>query len=106
MELSSSRTIPTGNRVKQILQMCAQTLYRSKNALGSYYRRKRAQLGAPKAITAAAHKMARSLYWMLAKKESYREMGENYYETQYRERTLRKLKEKAKELGLNLLPAT
>jgi hypothetical protein len=33
--------------------------------LGHYFRRMRAKLGAPKAITAAAHKIARIVYLML-----------------------------------------
>ncbi len=37
-------------------RMAAQTLCRSHSALGAFYRRMQARLGAPKAITAAAHK--------------------------------------------------
>ena len=44
--------------------MAAQTLSRSHSALGAYYRRMQARLGAPKAITAAAHKLARIFYHM------------------------------------------
>src|SRR5262245_57797010 len=37
-------------------------LVNSHSALGAYYRRMRARLGAPKAITATAHKLARLVY--------------------------------------------
>ena len=40
-------------------------LHRSDSALGAFLRRKKAQLGAPKAITATAHKLARLIYSML-----------------------------------------
>jgi len=36
--------------------MAAQALHRSQSYLGHFYRRMRAKLGAPKAITATAHK--------------------------------------------------
>jgi len=41
--------------------MAAQSLYHGKSALGDFYRRMRAKLGAPKAITAAAHKFTHHL---------------------------------------------
>ncbi|MGB7848675.1 MAG: IS110 family transposase, partial [Candidatus Acidiferrum sp.] len=43
-------------RAATALRMAAQSLHHSKSALGDFYRRMRAKLGAPKAITAAAHK--------------------------------------------------
>ena len=48
-------------RAALALRMAAQSLHHSKSALGDFYRRMRAHLGAPKAITAAAHKLARIL---------------------------------------------
>jgi len=42
-------------------RMAAQSLYHGKSALGDFYRRMRAKLGAPKAITAAAHKFTHHL---------------------------------------------
>ena len=64
----------------------------------------RARLGAPKAITAAAHKLARTLYRMLATGENYREAGENYYEQQYQARVVASLTKRAEELGYILMP--
>jgi hypothetical protein len=66
----------------------------------------RARLGAPKAITAAAHKIARILYTMLKTGESYRESGENYYEEQYQKRVLANLEKRVKEFGFVLSPLT
>lgn len=64
----------------------------------------RARLGAPKAITATAHKLARILYRMMETGENYRELGENYYEQQYQDRVLANLKKRAKEMGYILSP--
>ena len=50
------------NRVTQALKLAAQGLQRSRCALGAYYRTKAARLGAGKAITATAHKLARLVY--------------------------------------------
>jgi hypothetical protein len=42
------------------LRIAAQSLHRSHSSLGQYYRRMRAKLGTPKAITAVAYKLART----------------------------------------------
>ena len=84
--------------------MAAQSLSHSHCALGGYYRRMRAKHGAPKAITATAHKLARIIYYMLKERQPYRDPGEGYYEQQYQERLLKKLKRQAAELGLQLVP--
>lgn len=69
-----------------------------------YYRRMRAKHGAPKAITATAHKLARIFYHMLKYRQAYQDPGQDYYEQQYRERVLQNLKRRAKELGMDLIP--
>jgi len=45
--------------------MAAQSLHHSKSALGDFYRRMRGKLGAPEAITAAAHKLARIIFHLI-----------------------------------------
>jgi transposase len=47
------------NRAATALRMAATTLIKSRSYLGAQYRRLRTRLGAPKAITAMAHKLAR-----------------------------------------------
>jgi D-alanyl-D-alanine carboxypeptidase len=64
----------------------------------------RAKHGGPKAITATAHKIARISYHMLKYKEEYDDPGQDYYEQKYRERVIRNLNRRAKELGMNLVP--
>jgi transposase len=100
----NSRTKRTQNRANTALRMAAQSLSHSHSALGGYYRRQRARHGAPKAITATAHKLARIIYYMLKQRQPYRDPGEGYYEQQYQERLLKKLKRQAAELGWQLVP--
>jgi len=91
------------NRAAQALRMAAQSVSHSDSALGGYYRRMRAKHGAPKAITATAHKIARLIYFILKKQVAYNDPGAEYYEEQYRERTITNLKRKAKKLGLEVI---
>lgn len=98
----SSRTKPSANRAAQALRLAAFTLYHSTSALGAYYRKMRARLGAPKAITATAHKLARILYAMLREKKSFVEIGQEAYEQAHKERQIASLKRKAAELGFSL----
>ena len=72
--------------------------------LGAFLRRKKAQLGAPKAITAAAHKLARIIYSMLRFGQDYVDAGAEYYEAQYQRRALRVAKRRAAQLGYELIP--
>jgi len=76
--------------------------------VGAFYRRLRARLGAPKAITATAHKLARIFYHLWTTKTSYADLGADYYEQQYRDRMVKNLKKKAQQLGFDLVtpPAT
>lgn len=53
------------NRAATALRLAATTLLRSQSYLGAQYRRLRGKLGAPRAITAMAHKLARLVYRML-----------------------------------------
>ena len=63
------RTRRVKNRLATAFCMAANALFRSQSWLGDFFRRMRAKLGAPKAITAAAHKLARIAYRLLATRE-------------------------------------
>ncbi len=84
--------------------MAAHSLSRSKGALGGYYRSMRARLGAPEAITATAHKLARIIYAMLKNQTEYRDPDQGFYEEQARLRAIKNLEHKAKKLGLKVAP--
>jgi transposase len=94
----------TKSRAAQALRMAAQGLSRSQSALGAYYRRMRAKHGAEKANVAAAHKLARIIYFMLKNKSAYQDIGVERYDTKYRERRVRNLERQAERLGFRLEP--
>ena len=58
----------------------------------------------PKAITAAAHKLARLIHTMLTKGDENTDQGQNYYEERYRERVLRALSQRVAKLGMQMIP--
>lgn len=88
----SSATKRIANRAALALRMAAFSLIRSKSALGAYIRRQRSRLGASKAITATAHKLARLVYSMLKNGTTYADLGQDYYEERYRSRVVQNLK--------------
>ena len=102
-KVKSSQTRKVVNRAATSFRLAAQAVIRSNTALGAFYRRICSRLGAPKAITATAHKIARLFYTLWTKKESYLDQGADYYEQQYRERVLTNLKKRAPSLGFELV---
>ena len=68
------------NRAADALRLCSQSLTHSKTALGAKYRRLKGRLGAPKAIVAMAHHLARLVYRMLRYGRQYVEKGIAEYE--------------------------
>lgn len=101
-KVKRSSTPPTQNRASNVLRIAAQSLARSDCALGAYYRRMRTIHGAPKAITATAHKLAQIIYFMLKRRAPYQALDAAYYEKQHREKTIRNLQRKATALGFRL----
>ena len=99
---SASKRSP--NRATQALKLAAAALRTSHSALGAYYRRLCARMDKPKAVTAAAHKLARTIYVMITKGEQYVDQAQQYYEERYRDRVVRNLRKRASELGMQLLP--
>jgi transposase len=55
----SRRVRPGAHRVTVALRLAARSVHHSQSALGAFFRRMKARLGTPKAITATAHKLAR-----------------------------------------------
>jgi transposase len=93
------------NRAADTLRLCAQSLTHSKSALGAKYRRLRARLGAPKAIVAMAHHLARLVYRMLRYGENYVEKGIEHYERKFRLQRIKWLKKEARSLNFQLVAA-
>ena len=102
----SRRVRPGAPRVTVALRLAARSLHHSQSALGAFFRRMKARLGTPKAITATAHKLARLVYRLLQHGSAYVQQGLDAYEAQYRERKVATMAKQAKTLGYALVPLT
>jgi len=102
----SVKTRRVKHRVAQALRLAAQSLSRSQSVLGGFFRRMRAKLGAPKAITATAHKLARIVYHLLTTRQPYDESRLAAVEADHRRRTESRLRTQARALGFQLVPVT
>jgi len=91
------------NRAATALRLAATTLLRSQSYLGAQFRRFRGKLGAPKAITAMAHKLAVLVYRMLRWGHEYVDKGMQYYEERHRQQQIHLLKKRAAKLGFLLV---
>jgi transposase len=101
-KVKSSRVRRGKNRAALALRLAAWSLVRNPSYLGAYLRRQRARLGAPKAITATAHKLARILYHLMRFGAAYVQQTEEVYAAQVRARLEKQLHRRAKELGYTL----
>ncbi len=97
------RTRRVHSRAAEALRLAAQSLARSKSALGAFYRRIRARSDAAHANVATAHKLAKIIYRLLKYGEQYIARGQEQYEQHYRQRLLHNLKKQAKTLGCEIL---
>jgi transposase len=98
-----SRTRRVVHRLSDALRMAASALKESQSAMGGFYRRMKARLGAAEAITATAHKLARIIYRLIKHGENYVRIGIEQYEHKFRERKLKALKRTAKFMGFDLV---
>ena len=98
-KVQSSKTRRGKGRAAYTFRLAAWSLMRSKSYLGAYLRRKRSQLGAPKAITATAHKLARIFYTVMRYGVAYQKRSEEEFTADHRQRMEKNLHRRAKELG-------
>jgi transposase len=106
-KILNRRTRKVVNRATVAFRNAALTLLRSQSYLGAQYRRLRTRLGAPKAITAMARKLACLFYRLIKHGQPYIDKGSEYYEARYREQQIRSLSKRAQKLGLELfIPKT
>jgi transposase len=106
-QISGGRVLKRGtrdvkNRVATVFRLAAQSLHHDSSALGAYYRRMRSKLGAPQAITATAHKLARIYYHLVTTKEAYDASVFAKQEAREVKRRVERLKKEAKALGFAL----
>lgn len=108
-EISGGKVLWVGTRkvncrAAKALRMAAQSLHHSKSALGDFYRRMRAKLGAPKAITAAAHKLARIIFHLITNRQEFDDSRFAADQLRHQKRQEIKLRAKAKAMGFELIP--
>jgi transposase len=100
-----SKTGKNGSRMAKAFRLSANSLLKSESALGACFRRLRTKLGAPKAITAMAHKIARIVYHLVTTGQPFDPdvlLKQQDQQRIYREARVRK---EAHLLGFNLVPA-
>jgi transposase len=101
-KVKSSRTRPGTNRTATALRLAANSLHSSKSALGAFLRRMKSRLGAPAAITATAHKLARLVYAALKNGMPYVKRSQEDYEAAMRAKQIAAVRKKARQLGLEI----
>lgn len=98
----SSKTRHISSRAANAFRIAAMAAGKSNSAIGAFFRRLKARLGSPKAITATAHKLARIFYQMWTTRQSYQDAGAGHYEQQFQQRKLKQLRKQAASLGFDL----
>jgi len=93
------------NRAGQALRQAAANARRSESYIGACHRARLVRMDSAKAIKATAHQLARLIYAMLTKGQSYVEKGIDAYEALSKDRQLRALQRKARKFGLTLAEA-
>ena len=91
------------NRIANALRMAANSVRRSKSALGASFRRIARHKGASVAVFAIARQLAQLVYRMLRYGSDFVDVGEDAYEQRFKDRRLASLKESARSLGLVLV---
>jgi transposase len=107
---SNQRVLQSGtrkinHRAAALFRQAAESMARSDSHLGVFYRRIRAKLGRPQAVTATAHKIARIFFHMVMTKEPYDATIYERADQVTAQRRLARLKREAKALGFSLQPA-
>ena len=103
-KILGTRTKKTKGRAAAALRMGASSLHSERNqtALGVFYRKKRSHLGAPKAVTAGANKLAKMAYNSLSTGKNFVEPGIEKYMEQQKKRAIRSIKKTLKPWGLGI----
>ena len=96
---------PAVNRVGQALRMAAMSARRSQTYIGARHRSRLARMDTSVAIKATAHELARLIYMMLTRGQSFVEKGIEMFEEERRQRKVIHLKRTARELGFSLTEA-
>lgn len=94
----SSRIRKKKHNAGQAFRVAAQSLDHTKGPLGDYYRRIKAIAGAPKAVVAAARKLAIIYYQMVRNKEAFNPQALLDYQELYKYKKINQLKQRIAKL--------
>ncbi len=103
-KIYSAKTRDVKSRVATALRLAARSLHRAQNYFGDLYRRWKARLGAPKAVTAMAHKLARVLWHLLKYKQAFDWNVFAQEEEKMKRKKLARLQNLAAALNYQLVP--
>ena len=94
----------THNRAGQAFRLAAQAVSRGKTVYSEFYRRVRARSGPAQAIVATAHKIARTFYFMLKRRQPFQSIDIEEYHRRQREKDIQRLSRNAARLGFQIQP--
>jgi len=100
----SAHSAKNSSLLAQAFRMAAMVIGRLDTYLGAYYRRLKGRIGAAKAITATARKLAMLFYHAVRDGGEVVSFTAEWYEELYREKTLHNLQRKAARQGYQLVP--
>lgn len=100
----SAHSKQTSSQLAQAFRMAGMIVGQHDCYLGSYYRRLKGRIGAAKAITATARKLASLFYHAVKKGEEVINYTSERYEATHQARTLANLRRKAARYGFELTP--
>ena len=98
------RTRRSQNRVRYALRMAASSLHHDKSFFGDKYRRLRTKLGAPKAIVAMAHQLARTIWTLITRQVPFDHSVFAYEQKLNDQRRLKRLQTTVRQMGYQLTP--
>ena len=103
-KIYSAKTRDVKSRVATALRLAARSLHRAQNYFGDLYRRWKGRLGAPKALTAMAHKLARVLWHLLKYRQEFDWKVFAQEEEKMKRKKLARLQTLAATLNYQLVP--
>lgn len=103
-KVKSTHTRPVANRAAKAFRLAARSAGKTQSPIGAFYRRIKARKGAPEAITATAHKIARIFFHLWQHPQAFDPTHLERHQQQYEQRRLNNLRRAAKERGFQLVP--
>lgn len=95
----SSKTKKGNKYLRSALTEAAHSVRGSKNYLGALYRRTAARKGKKRAGIVVAHAILRIAYYLLTRKETYVDLGEDYFDKQRQQSIVRSSLRRLESLG-------